>query len=98
MFPFFLIIKSYFMNYNSIFKHWNIINPTNIKKMKSFNNKACLIVNYKANKYVLKEKNNIKSINCEYYLLSKLINHNIPVSIPIKTINNSIIKNINLSF
>ena len=58
--------------------------------MKSFNNKTCLIVHYNAKKCVLKEKDNIKRINCEYYLLFKLINHNIPVSIPIKTVNNSI--------
>lgn len=86
------------MNYNSILKHWNIIDPTNIKKIKSYNNKTCLIVTYEANKYVLKEKNNKKRINYEHYLLSELINHNITFSIPIKTINNSIIKNINLSF
>ena len=86
------------MNYNSILKHWNIIKPINIKKMKSYNNKTCLIITYNAKKYVLKEKDNIKRINREYYLLSKLINHNIAVSMPIKTINNSIIKNINLSF
>jgi Ser/Thr protein kinase RdoA (MazF antagonist) len=86
------------MDYKHILKHWNIIKPTNIKKMKSYNNKTCLIVNYNAKKYVLKEKDNKKRINCEYYLLSELINHNITVSIPVKTINNSIIKNINLSF
>jgi len=76
------------MDYKHILKHWNIIKPTNIKKMKSYNNKTCLIVTYNAKKYVLKE--NKKRINSEYYLLSELINHNIPVSIPIKTVNNSI--------
>ncbi len=86
------------MDYKHILKHWNIIEPTNIKKIKSYNNKTCLIVTYKANKYVLKEKNNIKRINCEYYLLSELINHNITFSIPIKTINNSIIISMSTGF
>lgn len=78
------------MDYKHILKHWNIIKPTNIKKIKSFNNKTCLIVTYNAKKYVLKEKESIKHINCEYYLLTELTNHNITVTIPIKTTNNSI--------
>ena len=79
------------MNYNSILKHWNIIKPNNVVKMKSHSNKTCLIVDHKAKKYVLKEKDdNIKRIKTEYYLLSELIKFNIPVSIPIKTINNGI--------
>jgi len=58
--------------------------------MKSYNNKTCLIVYYKANNFVLKEKDNIKRIRTEYYLLSELIKHNIPVSVPIKTNNDKI--------
>ena len=78
------------MNYNSILKHWDIIKPDNVVKMKSHSNKTCLIVDYNTKKYVLKEKDNIKHIITEYYLLSELIKHNIPVPVPIKTNNDKI--------
>ena len=71
-------------------KHWGIISPVNITKMKSYNNKTCLVINYKAKKYVLKEKDNIKRIKTEYYLLAELIKYNIPISMLIKTTNNDI--------
>jgi len=59
--------------------------------MKSYSNKTCLLFDYKAKKYVLKEKDdNIKRIRTEYYLLSELNKYNIPVSMLIKTINNGI--------
>ncbi len=60
------------MNYNSILKHWNIIKPNNVVKMKSHSNKTCLIVDHKTKKYVLKEKDDnikrIKTTNNDIYV------------------------------
>ena len=79
------------MDYDRIIKHWGIINHTKITKMKSYSNKPCLLIDYKVEKYVLKEKDdNIKRIKTEYYLLSELNKYNIPISMFIKTVNNDI--------
>lgn len=63
------------MDCNRIMKNWGIINPTNITKMKSYNNKTCLIIDYKAKKYVLKEKDDnikrIKTVNNDIYVRYK---------------------------